>query len=33
MLEDRMNAVRHAAAEDPRLVAQVVKSWVMPNEQ
>ncbi len=31
-LEQRMSAVRHAASEDPRLVAQVVKSWVTPHD-
>lgn len=31
-LEQRMHAVRNAAAEDPRLVAQVVKSWVTPHD-
>lgn len=31
-LEQRMSAVRNAAAEDPRLVAQVVKSWVTPHD-
>ncbi|PQA40720.1 flagellar basal-body MS-ring/collar protein FliF [Amnimonas aquatica] len=30
-LEQRMEAVRNVATEDPRLVAQVVKSWVTPN--
>lgn len=30
-LEDKMNSVRSAASEDPRLVAQVVKSWVSEN--
>lgn len=31
-LEQRLTAVRHAAAEDPRLVAQVVKSWVTTHD-
>lgn len=30
-LENKMNSVRFAASEDPRLVAQVVKSWVSEN--
>lgn len=31
-LDQRMNAVRLAASEDPRLVAQVVKTWVTPHD-
>jgi len=31
-LDQRMQAVRLAASEDPRLVAQVVKSWVTPHD-
>ena len=31
-LDQRMNAVRLAATEDPRLVAQVVKTWVTPHD-
>lgn len=31
-LDQRMNAVRMAATEDPRLVAQVVKTWVTPHD-
>lgn len=30
--DQRMNAVRLAASEDPRLVAQVVKTWVTPHD-
>jgi len=32
-LDQRMQAVRLAASEDPRLVAQVVKSWVTPHDE
>lgn len=31
-LDQRMSAVRLAATEDPRLVAQVVKTWVTPHD-
>ncbi|MEK6788136.1 MAG: flagellar basal-body MS-ring/collar protein FliF [Pseudomonadota bacterium] len=31
-LDQRMHAVRLAASEDPRLVAQVVKTWVTPHD-
>lgn len=31
-LDQRMHAVRLAATEDPRLVAQVVKTWVTPHD-
>lgn len=31
-LDQRMSAVRIAATEDPRLVAQVVKTWVTPHD-
>ena len=31
-LDQRMQAVRLAATEDPRLVAQVVKTWVTPHD-
>lgn len=31
MLENKMNQVRGAVADDPRRVAQVVKSWVTEN--